>query len=173
MSVQYDLYLEQHRSNVRKGYEWLREHIPSLFTNGDYERQICVEHDQSKDLPDEYDAYDAYFYGGNKSYAIVNNFNEAWLKHIHRNPHHWQHWILIQDDADKGTLAMDMPLNYVIEMICDWWAFSWKSGDLYEIFSWYQEREARIQFSDRTRLKVEAILSEIKALLDEGKGTDV
>nr|DAE02562.1 MAG TPA: hypothetical protein [Siphoviridae sp. ctmYS12] len=30
---------------------------------------------------------------------------------------------------------MDMPYNYIIEMICDWWAFSWNKGNLQEIFN--------------------------------------
>ncbi len=28
-------------------------------------------------------------------------FNTAWLKHIHRNPHHWQHWVLFEDNPSE------------------------------------------------------------------------
>lgn len=31
MSAQYDLYLQRHKENVRKGYEWLSTNLPQLF----------------------------------------------------------------------------------------------------------------------------------------------
>ena len=100
----------------------------------------------------------AYFYGGNRSYAVVQEFNYAWLRHIHRNPHHWQYWILVNDDPDEGEVVMDMPYNYIIEMICDWWAFSHMKGDLTEIFKWYDEHRDYMKLSDNTRKEVEWIL---------------
>ena len=135
----------------------------------DYDWQIGFGHDASKSTPDEYDAYDAYFYGNNKSYAVVKAFNYAWLHHIHSNPHHWQFWILINDDPDEGMVIMDMPYNYIIEMICDWWAFSWASGNLDEIFNWYDQHKDYIKLSDQTRKTVEDILSKIKEKLDSAK----
>ena len=139
MSAQYDLYLQRHKENVRKGYEWLSTNLPQLFEDKpDSSWQINFEHDHSKTNPDEYDAYDAYFYGNNRSHAVVEAFNRAWLLHIHRNPHHWQHWVLINDEEDEGKVLVEMPYNYIIEMICDWWSFSWQKGDLSEIFSWYE-----------------------------------
>ena len=169
MSVEYDAYLREHRANVKKGFLWMQKNMPSMITDKyDYEKQITQDHDKSKNEPDEYDAYDRYFYGGNRSYAVTQAFNEAWLKHIHRNPHHWQHWVLVHDEGGEDTL-MDMPLNYIIEMICDWWAFSWKSGNLYEIFDWYDDHVSTIRFSYKTKLKVEAILETMKTILDKEK----
>lgn len=168
MSVQYDLYLASHRENVAKGFEWIQEHLPELVNTVDsINWQVCYNHDSSKDLPDEYEAYDKYFYGNNKSYAVVQNFNKAWLMHIHRNPHHWQHWILINDDPGEGMVIMDMPYKYIIEMICDWWAFSWKKGNLNEIFSWYDEHKDYIKLSDKTRKTVEDILEKLKVKISE------
>ncbi len=116
-------------------------------------------------IRDEYEAYDAYFYGGNRSHAIVEAFNRAWLLHIHRNPHHWQHWVLINDDPDEGEVLLEMPYNYIIEMICDWWAFSWEKGDLSEIFSWYDDHQAYIKLHPKTRATVEDILWELRGRL--------
>ena len=115
MSLAYDLYLEQHRGNVAKGFKWIQENLPDLLIpiNGvSYEHQICYCHDLSKDDEEEYNAYDAYFYGRNRSYQVVKDFNYAWLHHIHNNPHHWQYWILINDDPNEGEIIMDMPYNY-------------------------------------------------------------
>ena len=172
MSREYDLYLEQHKGNVAKGFEWLEENLPDVLKNcGDNLRwQVCIAHDQSKTEPDEYEAYDKYFYGKNKSYQVMQDFNLAWLKHIHRNPHHWQHWILINDNPKEGKIVLDMPKNYIIEMICDWWAFSWNDGNLFEIFKWYDEHKDYMKLSSKTRKTVEDILEQIKTKLSETNG---
>ena len=168
MSYQYDQYLTNHKANVKKGFEWIRDNIPELIKSEfDLEHQISFAHDHSKTEQDEYDAYDAYFYGGNKSYTVVQNFNKAWLLHIHRNPHHWQYWILINDDPNEGEILLEMPYNYILEMICDWWAFSWAKGNLNEIFPWYEERKDYIQLHNSSRLAVEGILALIKIKLEE------
>lgn len=172
MSREYDLYLEQHRENVANGFHWIRENLPEVLklyygSEGDLEHQICYAHDYSKDDPEEYEAYDRYFYGGNRSYAVVQDFNYAWLRHQHRNPHHYQYWILRQDNPDEGEIILDMPVNYIIEMICDWWAFSWNSGNLKEIFNWYEKHKEYIKLSDKTRKEVDWILEKIREKLDE------
>ena len=167
ISSQYDSYLEQRKANVKKGFEWIREHIPDILQGDfDYEWQICLNHDHSKTEPDEYEAYDAYFYGGNRSFDVVQNFNKAWLLHIHRNPHHWQHWVLINDEPNEGEIVIQMPINYIVEMICDWWAFSWSKGDLTEMFSWYEERKNYIKMHKNTRKTVEDIFTKIKEALN-------
>ncbi len=140
--------------------------MPWLFEGKpDAAWQTEFEHDASKSKPDEYEAYDAYFYGGNRSYAVVQAFQRAWLLHIHRNPHHWQHWVLINDDPGEGEVLLEMPYNYIIEMICDWWAFSWAEGDLSEIFSWYDEHKDYIKLNPKTRETVEDILWELRGRL--------
>lgn len=168
MSREYDLYLEQHKGNVAKGFRFIRDELPDLLieiAGVDYEHQICFNHDASKTDSDEYCAYDAYFYGGNRSFAVVNAYNYAWLKHLHRNPHHWQYWVLINDDPKEGEIILDMPYNYILEMICDWWAFSWAKGDLFEIFKWYDEHKDYMKLSAATRKTVNDILGQIKGKL--------
>lgn len=167
MSFQYDQYLDQHKANVKRGFDWISENFPELLKGGfNYGWQICFAHDQSKSEPDEYEAYDAYFYGGNRSYAVVRAYEKAWLLHLHRNPHHWQHWILINDDPKEGEIILEMPYNYVIEMICDWWAFSWTKGNLQEIFSWYDKHKAYMKFHPKTREIVDDILEKIRVKLE-------
>lgn len=166
MSVQYDNFLTEHKENVAKGFKWLQENIPEVIEDG-FEWQICFNHDASKTEPEEYDAYDAYFYGNNRSYSVVQNFKNAWLRHIHNNPHHWQHWILINDEPKEGMVVIDMPYIYVVEMICDWWSFSWTKGDLNEIFGWYEDRKDYMKLSANTRISVEYILGKMKDKLEE------
>lgn len=171
MSMEYDMYLTEHISNVQKGLEFFKSHMPELigndekteyFTGVDLDAQFA-NHDKSKYDEAEYDAYDAYFYGGMKTQAVLDEFNRAWLHHIHHNPHHWQYYILIQDDDE--TICVEMPYQYILEMICDWWAFSWKKGDLFEIFKWYDDHKKHIQLGPETRKTVEDILNKLRAKL--------
>lgn len=173
MSLEYDLYLKEHRANTRRAFDWLCENV--LTTNSSSMKDYIIKsiynikkHDESKYFDEEYDAYDNWFY----KYADMHTkhleyeFNKAWLHHIHNNPHHWQHWVLINDDAELGSIALMMPYEYVIEMVCDWWSFSWKSGNLYEIFDWYENNKDHIILHEKTRNEVESILNEIKTVLD-------
>ena len=176
MSFQYDQYLARHRANVKRGFDWLSENLPGLMTNtltAGWNTEFA--HDRSKNEPDEYEAYDAYFYGNNRSYEVVQRYRRAWLLHIHRNPHHWQHWILIHDDMENGELetVLEMPYDYIIEMICDWWSFSWFKGNLLEVFSWYEEHKNYIKLHPNTRKLVEDILGRIKNKLGEVMANEI
>ena len=91
-------------------------------------------HDLSKLLPDEFFPYMNWFYnkyGVNienkqkidnkdvrKHKKFFDNFNKAWLKHQHRNKHHYQYWNLLYDDGTEKQLKI--PDKYKIEMLCDW-----------------------------------------------------
>lgn len=175
----YEQYLLEHIKNVRRAYEWMVENIPEALSEDNYVDEqmyygeldeIIAKHDSSKyktvpdsenyyDLKCEYDAYAEYFYG-ERNELVDNRFDHAWLSHIHQNPHHWQHWLL-QNDED-GLKTLDMPYVFICEMICDWWSFSWKQNKLDEIFNWYEEHKSRIILSAKTRTTVETILNLIK-----------
>jgi len=90
-------------------------------------------HDWSKFLPGEWLAYANHFYGPgseerkkekekNKAYKPYNTddqkFDFFWLLHQKRNDHHWQWWVLPEDDG--GVYALPMKEKAIIEMICDW-----------------------------------------------------
>lgn len=167
MSKQYDEYLIAHRDAVGQAFDWIQENLPELLGGTDnFEWQIKHNHDTSKNDLAEYDAYDAYFYGENRSYAVVQDFNRAWLHHIHNNPHHWQHWILVHDEPGDDTIIR-MPYLYVIEMICDWWSFAFRKGDLNAIFTWWDKHKDYIRLNKFTRKEVEYILGKIKDKLEE------
>lgn len=164
MSYQYDDYLRNHISNVQKAAEWLLLHFPDLLNGVDESmlRNNLMSHDNSKYMVEEYGPYDAYFYGGNRSHEVMTEFNNAWLHHIHHNPHHWQYWVLIHDDEPEEVLFM--PMEYVIEMIADWWSFSFRSGNLSEIFDWY-DKHKDMKLHPKTKKIIEDILDRIKAEL--------
>lgn len=182
MSLAYDTYLQTHRMNCIRGFDAILNHIPynvidDIFDNIDRKSmyELLDEHDESKYSKMEYEAYDNYFYrGGYSDEEGKYTFDYAWLHHIHHNKHHWQYWVLIEDDGDVLTSsgkvkALDMPNKYIIEMVCDWWTFSWKKSDsdgrkssLGEIFTWYDEHKDKIILSPATRTKVEKLLDAIR-----------
>lgn len=172
MSRQYTDYIIAHKANVKKGYEWFCENLPEVIGKAEIlcfgcsMKDIIENHDSSKYNAEEYGPYDAYFYGNNKSYAVVQDFKRAWLMHIHKNPHHWQHWILINDDPNEGEVILEMDYQYIVEMICDWWAFSWDKGNLHEIFNWYGEHKEYMKLAPHTRITVESILEQMKEKLE-------
>lgn len=159
MSECYTAYLNEHIGNVERAYQWLVDNLPQVV-----EGTTQPKHDSTKWTSEEYYAYDNYF-NGEQTDEVVKEFKLAWLHHIHNNPHHWQHWVLVNDD--EGAEALEMPYQYVIEMICDWWAFSWKSGNLNEIFDWYIKHSQTMLLHPITQQHIEHILEMIGDKLNE------
>ena len=171
MSAEYDKYIKEHKEALMHGLEWMQQNLPSAVIDGEKMVEALANaeiHDQSKYDKEEYDAYDAYFYGDiQRPPEVQSAFDRAWLHHIHLNPHHWQHWVLLEDDPNLGSFGkvLDMPLEYIYEMIADWWTFSWRNNHLMEIFDWYAAHQNNIRLSLRTRMIVESILSQIYKIL--------
>ena len=169
MSKEYDEYLRGHIDAVGKAARWMAINISAAKDIGDVEARLflynAANHDASKYEEAEYDPYDAYFYGEKDEDA----FNRAWLHHIHNNPHHWQHWLLMNDDGkyrdpDK-VIPLEMPKSYALEMVADWWSFSWRTGNLEEVFDWYKEHRDNIILHSKTREFVDDVLDEIRERL--------
>lgn len=165
MSKEYDEYLREHIGAVRKAAEWMVDNLGIVRDMTDEAKlmfkNLVKIHDTTKWHHPEYEPYDAYFYGKKDEDA----FNRAWLHHIHENPHHWQHWLLMNDDGkyrdpDK-VIPIEMPRVYALEMVADWWSFSWRSGNLDEVFGWYEEHRDNIILHPKTREYVESVLDEI------------
>lgn len=166
MSTEYNDYLNEHISNVIKGFEWLYDKLPEIFEGMSVNMMVSQinAHDDSKWSDEEYPAYDNYFYE-DKTKEVQEAFDLAWLHHQHNNPHHWQHWLLQEDDG--GKKALEMPKEYVIEMIADWWAFSWKKDNLKEIFDWYANNKKKMILHPNTLEFVERILTLLRNKLGE------
>lgn len=177
MSQKYLDYLKDHVNNVEKAIHWMIEHhiINFPYDTEVREKLLVHGHDRSKFSKEEFDAYDDYFYGKegrdeDDIQVIDDTFDYAWLHHIHRNPHHWQYWVLMEDDPNgRQGRALMMPPADMYEMIADWWSFSWKSGNLYEIFDWYEKHKEKMILHPKTREIVENILGQIRFYLDQEK----
>ena len=70
---------------------------------------------------------------------------------------------------DEPEEVLEMPIEFVVEMIADWWSFSFKKGDLSEIFGWY-DKHKDMKLHPKTRKLVEDILARIKVDLGKEAG---
>jgi len=130
-----------------------------------------LTHDLSKFRPSEWGPYRAYFYGdkgdenreankgGKPDETGDRPFDIAWLKHIHRNPHHWQYFLLRKDDG--STVPMPMSEGAMVEMLCDWYgAGAAIHGDASwsRTWGWYQANADKMVLHPMTRARVVAFL---------------
>lgn len=112
-------------------------------------------HDLSKFLPSEWFPYADYFYGKKlgKGHDTAKELREeafdiAWLKHIHRNKHHWQYWRLREDDG--GTKLIPIPSQYVKEMLADWRGAGRAQG-FDKLGLWYEKNYRKIEMHRESR----------------------
>lgn len=100
---------------------------------------LGLTHDLSKFRPDEWIPYANYFYNmnGGPSPEECEAFDEAWLRHIHRNKHHWQWWVILRDN--NGNRILDMPDKYRREMLADWIGAGKAQGND-DTAGWYAEK---------------------------------
>jgi hypothetical protein len=87
---------------------------------------------------------------------INKAFAYAWNIHQKINSHHWQYWVLLNDDGT--TKVLDMEIHAILEMFCDWWSFSWKENNPREILVFYKYNRDKMQLSEYTQNIVEKLL---------------
>lgn len=130
--------------------------LVECFRVGLYWRGLV--HDLSKFLPSEWIPYANYFYGEH-SPEVEEAFDIAWLKHQKRNDHHWQAWILREDDG--GTKIFPMPPKVRAEMLCDWRGAGRAMGKPGDTANWYQANKDKMQLHPETRTWIEQELVKV------------
>ena len=138
-----------------------------------------IVHDASKLLPSEFFPYVNHFHGKNgkgrktkegrdkigyykPTYTGDKAFDFAWLLHQKRNKHHWQWWVLAEDNGDVKKL--EMPIKYIKEMLCDWKgaARAQEVGNKknnYLVKEWYYKNCNKMQLNPITRARIQAHLA--------------
>ena len=125
-------------------------------------------HDWSKLTPAEWGPYVQTFYGpkipnpGTTAEVAEREarraaFDKAWLHHQHRNPHHWQHWLLQEDDGDLKTL--EMPCGLAREMVADWMGAGRAITGRWEVATWYEANRHKIRLHPETAFQVERLIA--------------
>lgn len=136
-------------------------------------------HDVSKLRPSELFSYAAYFYTKVESVEcgraralfglpelappgtmIKDHFNVSWLKHQRRNDHHWQYWLLKEDDGGDA-LPLSMPVPAVLEMVADWLGAGRAITGKWDAQGWYAKNKQNIVLRGETRELVERALSSV------------
>jgi hypothetical protein len=124
-----------------------------------------IMHDMSKLRPSEWFPYANYFYKdstGNPPPTGDDKFDFAWLLHQKRNDHHWQFWLLPEDDG--GVKILPMSKKARLEMVCDWKgaARALRIGNRennYLMSEWYEKNKGHMQLNPETRKWVEDRIS--------------
>jgi hypothetical protein len=151
---EYRKYIDIHIKNVEK----IWKHVLKKYIRDEYWLEdgmiYCINmlienHDRSKYLDDEFRGYRQYFYSDNDETISVSSFEYSWNHHIKNNSHHWEYWII----PKKENLILDMPFEYIIEMLCDWSAMAIQFKD--SPSAWYNENKKSILVSDYTRKIIE------------------
>jgi hypothetical protein len=129
-----------------------------------FKHRLFIEgiiHDISKFLPDEFFPYMNYFYGAVKTPEekdkTKKKFNVAWLKHQHRNKHHWQYWILKNDQ--KGWEAIEIPERNLQELVCDWVGAGKAIHGKNDVIKWYEENSRNFIIESDSLEYLKSILS--------------
>ena len=153
------------------------------FRQGLYVRGLF--HDWHKFLPEEWGPYAEYFYGeGDRAKKIKEQgdgyfhkpaptrgagqwppyggaaFDLAWLRHLKKADHHWQWWILSEDEG--GAKILPMSPDARLEMVCDWCGASKAQGKdgWPAVLQWYQANKGKMKLHPETRVWVEAFLTD-------------
>lgn len=156
---EYYKYLSNHIRNVRNSWDMLEDRMieSGKYKDVDYFKVYdqITNHDTSKLRDDEFDAYCNYFYPATGHGKDSKAFDAAWLHHQHNNSHHWQYYCLIRDDGSVEPL--DMPIEDICEMLCDWHSFSYDDPKS-TAYKWYKSNKSKMKLSDKTRKQVEALI---------------
>ena len=145
--------------------EYIKEHINNVNTVwGTYLKLNDVEldirtvtsylvknHDQSKYSNDEFHAYRNNFFPDNNDKKNKKQFKEAWNHHQKHNKHHWQYWIMWKLE---GSIVLEMDEQYILEMLCDWTAMSYKFNQK-NVTAWYEKEMNNMFLGKQTRKYIE------------------
>lgn len=157
-----------HLKTINRHKRLVRRHC---FRVGLYRQGLL--HDLSKYSPVEFWVGAKYFQGNrspNDAERAAKGCSTAWLHHKGRNKHHLEYWIDYSAEGDHALAGMKMPVNYVVEMMCDRMAASkvyrgsaYTDSDPYE---YYMHARDHYLLHPDTRALLEAMLTKLK---DEGE----
>lgn len=170
----YDEYLVKHINATRACrmlilYDKIRE--DHFLTRKQMMELGSKIHDFSKWSEEEYEAYAEYFYPSDGSKvgsdpARKEAFTLAWWHHQKVNTHHWQFYLCI--NSATNITALEMPIDDVVEMVCDWGAFAWISRKPSDLRDWYEKHKDEMILHPATRERIEkTILPNMVRKLEE------
>lgn len=127
----------------------------ACFTFGLYWRGLF--HDMSKFRPSEFFPYADYFFGKERRgggyepkppYSASLSYDIAWTLHKHRNEHHWQYWVSINDNGEVS--AIPIPKKIVEEMVCDWYGAGKAQKNPVSPRTWFNSKKKTLTLHKET-----------------------
>lgn len=128
-----------------------------------------VIHDWTKFLPGEMVPYAKATFGKDKgiNYGLKKGFmaldpekdhvfHRAVFRHQHTHPHHWQHWLFIDNDGNATPIKMDRAS--LLEMFADWKAANKMHGDFPNTYEWYKTNKDKLKLHKVSRRQIEFLL---------------
>jgi hypothetical protein len=129
---------------------------------------MLLLHDWDKFLPSEWLPYVQHFYRNGRRGRTARStgyfkaddigdaaFDEAVLRHIRRNKHHWEYWI---DRRSRTPVIFPMPDVHRREMLADWRGAGRAQGTS-DNRGWYLANQNRLALHSETRAWVETMLA--------------
>ena len=146
--------VNQHRFEVMK----------NCFACGLYGQGLT--HDLSKYSWPEFHVSVKYFQGTRSPYMYEKEhfgFSAGWLHHKGRNRHHWEYWY---DMINGEWVPQEMPLPFLIEMVCDRVAackvYQKENYTQASALEYFLSRPDRRYMHEKTAKDLEEILTDIK-----------
>ena len=130
-------------------------------------------HDYSKFYPDEWTSYRDWFNDRPESdpekSQAHDRFDYGWLKHIHRQDHHWQHWSQIRDatSVHEGSELIQPPIPDLAmrEMVADWAGAGRAQHGEWEVEEWYLKNEEKMNVRETSKAQLRMYVREVSAAL--------
>lgn len=146
-------YIEEHINKVKKAWIIMKGKSDILnYINDISHNRVTIDiidsfidkHDLSKYSEEEFDAYRKNFFPIDKAEKKENeaDFKLALQHHYDNNRHHWQYW-------SERNLINEMPLECVIEMLCDHIAMGMKFGNT--ALEYYEKNKNNMVIGDKQR----------------------
>jgi len=150
----YKLYIEEHKNNVSNAWDTLQKFL-NLDDDVFNKVQMLIEiHDASKYSEEEFQNYRQFFYPETGEVVSKKDFDIGWNHHQKRNPHHWQYWVMYKSDG--SSKALEMPYEYILEMVCDWIAMSVKFKNLPS--EWFNDNIKKMLLHKKTLFVLEQLI---------------
>lgn len=118
-----------------------------------------IIHDYSKFSRAEWTPYVESFYSGRPREETKELFQQGWLHHLHNNPHHWLHWVLMNEDG--FCTAFEMPESLVREMVADWMGAGRAITGNWDIKEWFGNNYGKMLLHYKTRELVHTIVTDV------------
>lgn len=153
-------YIDEHRYNIDLAFEEMVM-CPELNKWFNWDEALClklkervVNHDISKYLDEEFDAYRRYYHPINiaEKYIAEKDFDKAWEHHWKNNRHHWQ-----ARQNDENIINEEITLD-CLENVLDWMAMGYKFHD--RPYQFYEKHKDEIKLPQKQIDFIEKIIYE-------------